>query len=121
MSRTINIVFDPENGKLVFVDTEDSVSGQSVSVGKWIEMSDGLFALQVRIMDASHSDGLFRPDHNPEVYDQAAELEVHAELFHATKPLVSEPHATLPLAATDSPPLMVDPKGPPLVDRRSKP
>ena len=50
LSRTIDIVFDgppgPKAGR--FVEVEDE-SGRSVDVGKWVERSDGYWALRIRI------------------------------------------------------------------------
>jgi hypothetical protein len=53
MSRTVNIVFSGSGPHLEFVECEDAKTGRSLSIGKWIDMPDGLCALQVRIMDGS--------------------------------------------------------------------
>lgn len=48
MDKPINIIFDGppshESGRFVEVETDD---GKSINVGKWIERSDGLWALRI--------------------------------------------------------------------------
>lgn len=47
--RTVRVIFAHEGDDLIFVDAEDA-SGNSVRIGKWVDLPDGLGALQVRIL-----------------------------------------------------------------------
>jgi len=56
MSKAINIIFDGppshKSGRFVEVETDD---GKSISVGKWRERKDGLWALRITELPPTES------------------------------------------------------------------
>ena len=61
--QAINIVFDgppaPEGGRFVEVETDD---GHSISIGQWLERSDGYWALRIGDVSVPSPDVIGRPD-----------------------------------------------------------
>ncbi|MFG1818287.1 hypothetical protein ACGFIF_31295 [Kribbella sp. NPDC049174] len=61
--QTINIVFDgppaPQGGRFVEVETDD---GHSISIGQWLERSDGNWALRIENVRIPSPDVINRPD-----------------------------------------------------------
>ncbi len=66
--QAINIVFDgppaPEGGRFVEVGTDD---GHSISIGQWLERSDGYCALRIGNVPIPSPDAINRP--NEAAYD----------------------------------------------------
>lgn len=52
MSITVNLIFDGTD----FSHIEDARSGEKISLGKWLELEDGLQALQLRVMHSRTAD-----------------------------------------------------------------
>lgn len=48
MSLNVNLIFDPENN--TFSHVEDAKTGEKVDVGRWVQLEDGIVALQLRIV-----------------------------------------------------------------------
>ncbi len=61
--QAINIVFDgppaPEGGRFVEVETDD---GHSISIGQWLERSDGYWALRIVNVAVPSPDVISRPN-----------------------------------------------------------
>ncbi len=64
--QAINIVFDgppaPEGGRFVEVGTDD---GHSISIGQWLERSDGYCALRIGNVPIPSPDAINRPPRRP--------------------------------------------------------
>ncbi|TCO43581.1 hypothetical protein EV646_112158 [Kribbella antiqua] len=61
--QAINIVFDgppaPEGGRFVEVETDD---GHSISIGQWLQRSDGNWALRIGNVPIPSPDVISRPN-----------------------------------------------------------
>lgn len=61
--KAINVVFDgtpaPEGGRFVEVETDD---GHSISIGQWLERSDGNWALRIGNVPIPSPDVISRPN-----------------------------------------------------------
>jgi len=57
VSRLVNFVFDgPPGEPSHFVEVEDANTGRPLAIGQWLQLPDGLWGLQVRILDLHWKD-----------------------------------------------------------------